>query len=479
MTGSLSDASRFDAGGPSLAALVSSATHERPVQGSPALDDGERCIPLCAIADRVWVQAPHAALAGRNLLILTRRPLSAALALVSLDGVAARLVLAPPDLGAGHLPAVVADAAIDGVVHDGIEGDALLPGLPAHEIAMGAGQTGCRLAGSDTATQWTLFTSGTSGAPKMVVHSLAGLLHAIPMQRPAGDPRTVWGTFYDIRRYGGLQMLLRALTGGYAMQLTAPGERMAGFLERLALAGATHISGTPSHWRRALMHPEVSRLSPRYVRLSGEIADQALLSYLASVFPNAGVFHAYASTEAGVGFEVSDGLEGFPAEFLDRPGHVEMRARNGSLQIRSPRTAWFYLGDEPPKLRDEQGFVDTGDLIEKRGDRFYFIGRASGVINVGGLKVHPEEVEAVINRCPGVRMAKVMARRNPVLGAVVAAEVVLLDPADGEGDAGRALRAAILDRCRVELAAHKAPATLKFVASLAITAGGKQERRNA
>jgi acyl-coenzyme A synthetase/AMP-(fatty) acid ligase len=123
--------------------------------------------------------------------------------------------------------------------------------------------------------------------------------------------------------------------------------------------------------------------------------------------------------------------------------------------------------------------VDTQDLVEQRGDRLYFVGRSNGVINVGGLKVHPEDVEAVINRWPGVRMSRVKERRNPIIGAVVTADVVLEDPAQGTGDAARATREAILEHCRAKLPQFKVPASVKFVDDLPVTAGGKLERRNA
>jgi acyl-coenzyme A synthetase/AMP-(fatty) acid ligase len=70
------------------------------------------------------------------------------------------------------------------------------------------------------------------------------------------------------------------------------------------------------------------------------------------------------------------------------------------------------------------GFVDTGDIVERRGERYYFVGRKDGVINVGGHKVRPEEVEAVLNCHPGVRMSFVRGRKSPITGAVVVADVV-------------------------------------------------------
>jgi acyl-coenzyme A synthetase/AMP-(fatty) acid ligase len=407
-------------------------------------------------------------LAGRAVLLRTRDPLHAAIALIELDGVARRIVICPPDLTDDTLPGVIEVAGVEALVSDSAgtatHGLMLAPlALPVRPLAAvpKAAQT----------TEWVMFTSGTSGPPKLVAHTLAGLTGAIKPP-PAGAPPPVWGTFYDIRRYGGLQILLRGLLGEGSMVMTQPGEPMAEFLARLARHGVTHLTGTPSHWRRVLMSREAAALSPAYVRLSGEIADQAVLDALKTRFPGVPVGHAYASTEAGVGFEVNDGLAGFPARLVGLPGEVEIRIEDGSLRLRSSRAASGYLDPGAEALAGDDGFVDTGDMVERRGDRYHFVGRRNGVINVGGLKVHPEEIEAVINRHPGVRMSRVWARRSPITGAVVVAEVVLTDePADP-----RAVKAEILDACRRELAAFKVPAMLGFTPALALSAGGKLER---
>ena len=73
-------------------------------------------------------------------------------------------------------------------------------------------------------------------------------------------------------------------------------------------------------------------------------------------------------------------------------------------------------------------------MLELRDGRYYFVGRRGGIINVGGLKVHPEEVEAVINRHPRVQMSLVKSRKSPITGAIVVAEIVLQSEA-GDGDA--------------------------------------------
>jgi len=284
----------------------------------------------------------------------------------------------------------------------------------------------------------------------------------------------VWSTFYDIRRYGGLQVFLRAVLHGSSLVLSSPGETAEEFVIRAVAHRVTHITGTPSHWRRALMGSVAARLAPRYVRLSGEIADQAILNSLRSLYPQAQIAHAFASTEAGVAFDVTDGLAGFPADTINGSAGVEMKVVSGSLRIQSARTASHYLGTEDQALKDEDGFVDTGDMVELRDGRYHFVGRGDGMINVGGLKVHPEEVEDVINRHPEVQMSLVKTRKNPVIGAVVVADVVLKTAP--EALTVRGLQQNILQFCREALPAYKVPVTINVVPSLSVSDAGKLVR---
>ena len=223
------------------------------------------------------------------------------------------------------------------------------------------------------------------------------------------------------------------------------------------------------------MSGAIGSFAPHYVRLSGEIADQAVLDRLKSAFPGASIGHAYASTEAGVGFAVNDGLEGFPASMIGvSPDGVEMAVNEGTLRIRSARTARGYVGNTTAALSDADGFIDTGDMVELRGSRYQFVGRRGGIINIGGLKVHPEEIEAVINRSAVVRMSRAKSRASPITGAIVVADVVLAD--DCVPLQSDAIRNEILGNCRASLASYKVPAVIKFVESLDITAAGKLAR---
>jgi acyl-CoA synthetase (AMP-forming)/AMP-acid ligase II len=414
-------------------------------------------------------------LAGRSVLMAIAGQLLTGLAMIEIDGVAQKMLLCPPDLDPKHFASLIADAGIDAVVTDdaGRWADTTVPLVVTAGLPLRPAQA----VKPERATAWLMLTSGTTGAPKIVGHTLAGLIGAIVADGPAKGPAPIWATFYDIRRYGGLQIFLRAVVGGGSMVLSQPGEAIADHLARLTAHGVTHISGTPSHWRKAMMSAACANFKPRYVRLSGEIADQAVLDSLKRAFPTASIGHAYASTEAGVGFAVNDGLEGFPAAMLGEGGGVDMKIADGSLRIRSGRTASSYIGRDAAALFDADGYVDTGDIVELRGERYYFVGRRGGIINVGGLKVHPEEVESVINRHPEVRMSRVRSRKSPITGALVVADVLLVQPVEPERAV--AIREEIIADCRRSLAAHKLPVMINFVDTLDVSAAGKLARANA
>jgi acyl-CoA synthetase (AMP-forming)/AMP-acid ligase II len=428
-------------------------------------------------------------LRGRTVLIATRDQLTAALALIELDGVAQRIVLCPPDLAAAHFPGVIETAGVSAWVRDAAVPEELGAALQICVTAQTPLSPERLTRRQSHETEWILLTSGTTGAPKLVVHTLQTLTNIIVHQMAAGgslgQPKpqraSVWSTFYDIRRYGGLQIFLRAALRGGSLVLSDPKEPITDFLARAAAAGVTHISGTPSHWRRALMSGASATIAPTYVRLSGEISDQTILDNLKASYPGSGVAHAFASTEAGVAFEVGDGLAGFPERLVGAPGVVELKIAEGTLRIRSGGNAIRYLGEGAAPIRTGDGFVDTGDRVELRDGRYHFMGRAGGVINVGGLKVHPEEVEAVINTNPWVRMSLVKARRNPITGAVVTAEIVLVDEASevGERPSAEALTREIIESCRRVLPAHKVPAMVRIVPALEVSPAGKLVRPSA
>jgi acyl-coenzyme A synthetase/AMP-(fatty) acid ligase len=442
------------------------------------VEDPERRIDWLELQKGSVLYSRGDELQGRSVLIAVQSQLATIAALMELDGIAQRVVLCPPDLQFEHLPYVIDTAQVDGIVTDqvmaqlGKPRSLLFSALSRHVLPREEYER------TEKETEWILMTSGTTGLPKLVAHTLASLTAAIQPRGPVST-QVVWSTFYDIRRYGGLQILLRAVRTGASLVLPDAAESTADFLARAASSGVTHISGTPSHWRRALMSPAANLIKPKYVRLSGEAIDQAVLNNLRAVYPEARIVHAFASTEAGVAFEVTDGCPGFPEDILEANPGVDMRVQNDTLQIRSAGTASRYLGDNAPMLKDQDGFVDTNDILELRDGRYYFAGRRDGVINVGGLKVHPEQIEAVISRHPDVQMCVVRAQKNRITGALVVAEVVLRKDCTPIEHDEALIQADILQLCREQLPAYKVPALINIVPMLGIGGAGKVLRRNA
>ena len=443
-----------------LASLIArSARSERVVSTRDYI------LPLDGIARGSPFGADRSAFVGRSVVLVVRDMAKAVAALIDLDGLARRILLCPPGWEAAKLAPAAELIGADALAFDEEEPPTVLAVDVRHPVRLPLRP--CAAANPTFETEWVLPTSGTSGPPKLAVHTLHTLMGAIELA-----PLQQWATLYDIRRYGGLQILLRALAGRGSLRLSGVDEEIESFLARCGACGVTHISGTPTHWRMALFTGAASRIDPEYVRLSGEIADDALLVRLSAAYPRAQIEHAYASTEAGVAFEVGDRRAGFPAAWLGGEGPIALKILQGSLRVRTPRRALRLLGMNAPALVDEEDFVDTGDLIETRDDRCYFMGRRGGIINVGGAKVHPEEVEAVLNGFDAVRASRVFARSNPIMGTIVVAEIVLNDPAAKHQNLEREIMAA----ARQRLAPHMAPAQIRFVAELPMTPAGKLRR---
>ncbi len=413
---------------------------------------------------------------NKSVLIHLQSQLSVALALIELDGLARQIFLCPPDISISTLKEAAFEAQCDIVLTD-TWAEAARLGIPRKLCSKSPLVPRCHSV-RDIKTEWVLFTSGTTGRPKQVTHTLQSLTASL-QDGAAITPGAVWSSFYDIRRYGGLQIFLRALLTGGSMLFTGPHEPISSFLSRAGAYGITHISGTPSHWRQVLMSGSADKISPSYIRLSGEIVDQGILDKLSDCYPDASIAHAFASTEAGVAFDVRDGFAGFPASFLERSeATVSLKISNGTLHIRSARMAQKYAGTART-LQDEDGFVDTGDLVEIHNGRCHFIGRKQGVINVGGLKVYPEEVETVLNQHPAVEMSLVHGRRNPIVGALIVADIIVRPSYLASGGSFATLKSELFTKCRQVFPPHKVPVALREVASLKIANSGKILRNHA
>ncbi|KFI26940.1 2-succinylbenzoate--CoA ligase [Haematobacter missouriensis] len=323
------------------------------------------------------------------------------------------------------------------------------------------------------ATLWLMTTSGTTGVPKIVTHSVASLTRSVRGTRPEALP--VWGLLYDMTRFAGMQVGLQAMTGHGTLAAIDRDAALGAQVAEMAAAGVTHLSATPTLWRRLLMAPGAEELPLRQITLGGEIAEQTVLDAIRARFPRARVTHIYASTEIGVGFAVNDGRAGFPESYLsaEAPAGLAMRVEEGMLWLRPPEAhRTRYLGDNQLDI-DAEGYVRSGDRVEIRPDaegaRVHFLGRDSGVVNVGGVKVYPERVEAVLTADPRVSLAQVAAKSSPITGNLLVATIVPADPAADRA----ALKRELLAHAQAHLEREAVPAMWRFVDHLETNAAGK------
>ena len=331
-------------------------------------------------------------------------------------------------------------------------------------IADAAASTGPRLEFAAIPPMVVVATSGTSGPPKLVEHSWESLLSAARLAeqwRGRG-----WLMAYDSPRWAGIQVWLQAiLTGG---TLVVPASRDPDVIARSLIEDNVSIlPATPTLIRRLLTSADRSLLKKsalERITLGGEAADALLLEQTRAAFPGVKITQIYATTELGEVFRVADGQPGFPASWLGKslPGGAYLSARrDGELLV---------------QLSRDTTEVGTGDLVERRGDRYEFTGRRSDVIVVGGAKVFPKRVEEMLRSVAGIAEARVYGLPSGITGELVAAEIVLTEPLPA-GASPESIRAAALVICRESLEPHSVPRILDIVKRIATTAAGKTPRR--
>ncbi|MFT3998198.1 MAG: AMP-binding protein [Asticcacaulis sp.] len=295
--------------------------------------------------------------------------------------------------------------------------------------------------GEEVSGKIWLQTSGTTGTPKWAGHDMARLVAAIAT---GGGAPARWLLTYHPFSFAGLQVILSALIGGHTLIAPPEGADVAAMAQLAGTTAPTHISGTPTFWRAFLMSAPRD-LSLRAVTLGGEAVDQGLLDALRQRFSDAHIRHIYATTEAGVVLTVSDGQAGFPQSAL------------------SGRLA---LSDQGTLLVDGH---DTRDAVSVEGGRVRFRGRLDSLVNIGGVKVFPEEVEAYLAQCPAVADARVWPRPNPITGHVLTAEIALAPEADE----------AVVKAHIQGLPRASRPVGIRFVEAIARGDTGKKSRAGA
>jgi len=396
-------------------------------------------------------------LKDKSCAVISSDRFSLALYLPALDSLARTIFLQATDLDADTINSFYKNAEIEYIVTLKASNQIDIEKLNLPKV-------------SGSSHSWLLATSGTTGVPKLVSFSLDRLISTAQKNIELGGNYNL-GLCYDLNRFAGLQVYLQVIASGSALTISESEHSVSDIVNIFSFNQVNSVSATPSFWRKVLMTENASLLNLKKITLGGEISTQSILNALQYKYPTAKITHIYASTEAGVGFAVKDNKEGFPARYLSVNNElgITLKIVDKELWIKSSRANNALLAGNIES--DKQGFINTGDLVECFNDRIIFLGRSSGAINVGGNKVMPEKIEAVINQHNSVSYSRVFGKNNSMLGAIVCAEVVLEDSA--KTLSSKDLKTNILRLCKNELETHEVPVLLKFVDAIATNSTGK------
>ena len=311
-----------------------------------------------------------------------------------------------------------------------------------------------------------LFSSGSTGESKASVLDFSKLIGKFGGQREAA--RTL--VFLLLDHIGGINTLLHVLSAGGTIVAIADRspEAVVAAIERHAIEV---LPTTPTFLNMLLISQAHSRYdlsSLRLVTYGTEPMPASTLSALRAALPNARLKQTYGLSELGIlptksrdsgSLWVKLGSDGFEHKIVD-----------GKLWIRSDFAMSGYLNAPAPF--DDEGYFDTQDQVEVDGEWIRILGRASEIINVGGQKVYPGEVESVLLELDNIRDATVIGVPNPVTGQVVTAAVSLVADEDAA-----ALRRRIQAHCRTRLEPYKIPLRIEVHAGDHHSARFKKSRR--
>ena len=300
----------------------------------------------------------------------------------------------------------------------------------------------------------TLFTSGTTGVPKKVSHNFNSITRYVKITER--NKESVWGFAYNPTHMAGLQVFFQALLNGNSIvrlfQLSNQN-----IYKEIKTNKITNISATPTFFR-LLLPCDKEFTSITRITSGGEKFSEKTICKLKEVFPNAKITNVYASTEAGSLFASKNDV------FTIKPEDKDfVRVENGELLIHKS-----LLGETE---LDVEKWYNTGDLIDVLSDNpleFRFLSRKSDMINVGGYKVNPLEVEEAIHSLSGVKSVRVFSKSNSVLGNIVCCEVVT--------DNDKLNESSIRDYLQSKIQEYKIPRIIRFVDELSITRTGKIKR---
>jgi long-chain acyl-CoA synthetase len=296
-----------------------------------------------------------------------------------------------------------------------------------------------------------LFSSGSTGVPKAAVHDLERLLRKYRVRKRAY--RTI--VFLQLDHIGGVNTLLYTLSNGGAV--IVPADRAPdGVCAAIASHRAELLPTSPTFLNMLLISGAWQRhdlSSLRLITYGTEPMPASTLARVAEAFPAVRLQQTYGLTEVGILRSESRG----PGSLWVRVGGegYETKVVDGRLWVRAEAAMIGYLN--APSPFSEDGFLDTGDLVELDGEWLRILGRTSDIINVGGSKVYPAEVESTLLTLEGVEDVTVSGEPNALTGNIVTATVRLTT-----GESLPAFKSRMRAWCRDRLESYKIPARVRF-----------------
>lgn len=312
-----------------------------------------------------------------------------------------------------------------------------------------------------------LFTSGSSGKPKAVVHDFSKLLEKFYTIRPG----LITLNFLLFDHWGGLNTLLHGLSN--SCLIIIPEKRTPEYICKLIQDYKVELLPTTPSFINTLLiskaYKSYDLSSLKLITYGAEPMSQMALTSLRVNFPKVDLRQTYGMIELGVLRVKSKSADSLWVK-LGGEGYA-IRVVDDILQIRADAAMLGYINADSPFTED--GYLITGDLVETDGDWVRILGRKSDIINVGGQKVYPAEVEAVLLNCPQVADVIVYGESNPLLGKIVCANIVLI-----EGASDKEARSQIRKFCNQILQPFMVPTKFLFVDEIAQSSRLKRVRTN-
>jgi acyl-coenzyme A synthetase/AMP-(fatty) acid ligase len=300
-----------------------------------------------------------------------------------------------------------------------------------------------------------IYTSGTTGRPKKVVQSYENLTRAIKTGPSFID--NIWGFAYNPTHFAGIQVFLQAFYNQNELVYIFNLDYQLVYRSMLERK-VTHLSCTPTFMKIFLNYIDEPLESVTSLTFGGEKFNLHLENKIKATFPEATLKNVYASTEAGSLFR-SDGVyfripkkykEFIKIEIDELYIHKKLLGKSSSFTLDGD---WY----------------GTGDLVEFIDhERFLFKSRKSEMINVGGYKVNPTEIENIIKEIKGVKDVAVFGRKNSIMGQIIVANIITEDAVEEIE-----LKQEIKKICKSQLQDFKIPRIIKFVELFDLTRTGK------